>query len=160
MLAPLYTGARVLILDQRGHGRTTVTSGGFGLDVLAEDVLAVVRALQLEDVTLLGHSMGALVAARAQRLAREIIVGTDLGAITIMPIPSAQKWGAARVDLAADGVDSPQNILTSFDSTGNTVKLVLDLDGQPKLFGDGPFNPVVRVNASKAGPATAAEPTG
>ncbi|MFI9628808.1 alpha/beta fold hydrolase [Streptomyces sp. NPDC052042] len=56
---------RVLVLDQRGRGHSTVTEGGYGLDELADDVLAVLSELELADVVLFGHSMGALVAARA-----------------------------------------------------------------------------------------------
>ncbi|MFD0883451.1 alpha/beta fold hydrolase, partial [Streptosporangium algeriense] len=63
---------RVLLLDQRGRGLTTVTEGGFGLSELAGDVLAILRDLDLRDVVLLGHSMGALVAARAAMAAMRL----------------------------------------------------------------------------------------
>jgi len=61
ILGPLATDFRILALDQRGHGLTrlpTVLEGRNSWDQVAEDLLAVILALDLGDVTLAGHSMG------------------------------------------------------------------------------------------------------
>lgn len=51
-------GFRCIAYDRRGHGRSDPTSRGFDIDTLADDLAAVIDQLGLEDVTLVGHSMG------------------------------------------------------------------------------------------------------
>jgi non-heme chloroperoxidase len=51
-------GVRCIAFDRRGHGRSDAPAGGYDLDTLADDVAAVVEALGLRDLTLVGHSMG------------------------------------------------------------------------------------------------------
>ncbi len=57
---------RVVYADQRGGGRS-YTDAPFDLDVLADDVAAVLRALSIDRATLLGHGFGAAIAVRAAR---------------------------------------------------------------------------------------------
>jgi N-formylmaleamate deformylase len=54
---------RVITLDIRGRGLSDQPPGGFTLDDYARDVVAVVEALELERPALVGHSMGARIAA-------------------------------------------------------------------------------------------------
>jgi pimeloyl-ACP methyl ester carboxylesterase len=54
----------VLALDLRGHGQSSKPApgaAGYGIDVLADDVLAVVAAAGLRQPVLAGHSLGALI---------------------------------------------------------------------------------------------------
>jgi len=51
-------GFRVVAHDRRGHGRSTQTSVGNDMNGYAEDLAAVIEALDLKDVTLVGHSTG------------------------------------------------------------------------------------------------------
>jgi proline iminopeptidase len=55
---------RVIYADQRGGGRS-YADAPFDLDVLADDVAAVLGALGIADATLLAHGFGATVAVRA-----------------------------------------------------------------------------------------------
>ena len=57
---------RVVYADQRGGGRS-YADAPFDLDVLADDVAAVLGALRMADATLLAHGFGATVAVRAAR---------------------------------------------------------------------------------------------
>ena len=62
LLAPLGAEARVVALDLRGHGATSLPAEAHRLTswrVFADDAAAVVEVLGLEDVVLAGHSMGA-----------------------------------------------------------------------------------------------------
>lgn len=69
-LADALPDARVVAPDLRGRGGSSELRGPAGLDGHADDVLAVVDALGLDDVTLVGHSMGAYLApVVAERLA-------------------------------------------------------------------------------------------
>ena len=74
---------RVLALDQPGHGETDwAEADRYGIDDMADDLEAFVRALGLQGFTLLGRSMGGMVAMdyagrRPKPLAACVIV--DIG---------------------------------------------------------------------------------
>jgi pimeloyl-ACP methyl ester carboxylesterase len=53
---------RVLLIDTRGHGRSTRDDRPFSYELMASDVIAVMDALQLEQATLVGWSDGACTA--------------------------------------------------------------------------------------------------
>jgi non-heme chloroperoxidase len=58
-IAPLRDqGLRCVAYDRRGHGRSDPANGAFDIDTLADDMAAVIEALDLRDVVLVGHSMG------------------------------------------------------------------------------------------------------
>src|SRR4030095_10356234 len=49
---------RVVAPDRRGHGRSDQASSGNDMDTYADDLAAVIDALDLKSVTLVGHSTG------------------------------------------------------------------------------------------------------
>lgn len=51
-------GHRVIAHDRRGHGRSTQTWHGNEMDTYADDLACLVDALELTDLTLVGHSTG------------------------------------------------------------------------------------------------------
>ena len=51
-------GFRVVAHDRRGHGRSSQASSGNDMNGYADDLAAVIEALDLKDVTLVGHSTG------------------------------------------------------------------------------------------------------
>ena len=51
-------GFRVVAHDRRGHGRSSQTSTGNDMDGYADDLAAVIDALDLKDITMVGHSTG------------------------------------------------------------------------------------------------------
>lgn len=51
-------GFRVIAHDRRGHGRSSQTAAGNEMDTYADDVRALVSALELRDVVHIGHSTG------------------------------------------------------------------------------------------------------
>jgi non-heme chloroperoxidase len=51
-------GYRCITFDRRGHGRSDQPAYGYDYDSLADDLCDVITALDLRDVTLIGHSMG------------------------------------------------------------------------------------------------------
>jgi pimeloyl-ACP methyl ester carboxylesterase len=53
----------VIMTDARGHGQTGGSMEGFSHALLADDVAAFIRALEMEKLYLFGHSMGAMTAA-------------------------------------------------------------------------------------------------
>jgi len=54
----LQQGYRVVAHDRRGHGRSTQTADGHDMDHYADDLAAVVAALDLHDAVHVGHSTG------------------------------------------------------------------------------------------------------
>jgi non-heme chloroperoxidase len=56
--ALLSAGYRVITYDRRGFGRSTHPSTGYDYDTLAGDTSKLIEALVLQDVTLVGFSMG------------------------------------------------------------------------------------------------------
>ena len=52
---------RVVLLDNRGSGRTTPLDAASGIGTMADDCIALVRHLELPKVHLAGHSMGGMI---------------------------------------------------------------------------------------------------
>ncbi|MGH7586774.1 MAG: alpha/beta fold hydrolase [Gemmatimonadales bacterium] len=79
-ILPLLPSAwRVYALDQRGLGGTSAPGSGYGLPALADDVVAFLDAKGIERATVIGHSMGSLVAQHVaagapERVSRLVLV--------------------------------------------------------------------------------------
>jgi non-heme chloroperoxidase len=73
-------GFRVVAHDRRGHGRSSQPSFGNDMDGYADDLAAVIEALDLKAVTLVGHSTGGGEVARyiarhgTSRVARAVLL--------------------------------------------------------------------------------------
>jgi non-heme chloroperoxidase len=73
-------GLRVVAYDRRGHAGSDKPAKGYDFDTLSADLAAVLDQLDLRDVTLVGHSMGAGEVARylthrgSRRIARVMLV--------------------------------------------------------------------------------------
>ncbi|MEG2033443.1 MAG: alpha/beta hydrolase, partial [Janthinobacterium sp.] len=74
-------GYRVIAHDRRGHGRSSQPFEGNDMDTYADDLAALIEALDLTGATLVGHSTGGGEVARyigrhgTQRLAGAVLVG-------------------------------------------------------------------------------------
>ena len=66
---------RVIAIDLPGHGASGADRNSWSIDGLGADVAAVVRSLKLEQVVLVGHSMGGPVALAAAPKLRGILRG-------------------------------------------------------------------------------------
>ena len=79
MLFLAQNGFRCIAHDRRGHGRSSQASTGNDMDGYADDLAAVIEALDLDDVTLVGHSTGGGEVARyigrhgTRRVARAVL---------------------------------------------------------------------------------------
>lgn len=60
--ALIENGYRAVVIDSRGHGRSTRDGKPYSYDLMASDVLAVMNALHLDRVVLVGWSDGACTA--------------------------------------------------------------------------------------------------
>src|SRR5690606_14903421 len=74
-------GFRVVAHDRRGHGRSSQPSSGNEMNTYADDLAAVMDALDLRDATMVGHSTGGGEVARyigrhgTRRVARAVLIG-------------------------------------------------------------------------------------
>jgi len=73
-------GYRVVAHDRRGHGRSSQVSSGNDMNGYADDLAALIEALDLRDVRLVGHSTGGGEVTRylarhgSQRVAKVVLV--------------------------------------------------------------------------------------
>jgi non-heme chloroperoxidase len=80
MLFLAQNGFRAIAHDRRGHGRSSQASAGNDMDGYADDLAAVIEALDLRDVTLVGHSTGGGEVARyigrhgTSRVAKAVLI--------------------------------------------------------------------------------------
>jgi len=80
MLFLAQNGFRVVAHDRRGHGRSSQASSGNDMDGYADDLAAVIEALDLKQVTLVGHSTGGGEVARyigrhgTSRVAKAVLI--------------------------------------------------------------------------------------
>lgn len=83
-------GVRCIAYDRRGHGRSADPGRGYDYDTLAADLAAVIEQLDLQDVTLVGYSMGSAEVIRylsrygGERVSRVVLVS---------PVPPAPVSG-------------------------------------------------------------------
>jgi non-heme chloroperoxidase len=81
MLFFAQNGFRAIAHDRRGHGRSSQPSAGHDMNTYADDLAALFEALDLRDVTLVGHSTGGGEVTRyigrhgTARVARVVLIG-------------------------------------------------------------------------------------
>jgi len=80
MLFLAQNGFRVVAHDRRGHGRSSQATSGNDMNGYADDLAAVIEALDLRDATLVGHSTGGGEVARyigrhgTKRVAKAVLI--------------------------------------------------------------------------------------
>lgn len=80
MLFLAQNGFRVVAHDRRGHGRSSQASSGNDMNGYADDLAAVIETLDLDGVTLVGHSTGGGEVARyigrygTSRVAKAVLI--------------------------------------------------------------------------------------
>ena len=81
MLFLVQKGFRVIAHDRRGHGRSDQPSQGNNRDTYADDLAALLNALDIQGATLVGHSTGGGEVAHyigrhgTKRVARAVLIG-------------------------------------------------------------------------------------
>ncbi|CAN7712407.1 alpha/beta hydrolase [Phyllobacterium sp. LjRoot231] len=102
----------VYAVDVRGRGlSSTGPDLDYGLDSMAEDVIAFAQALDLDSPALLGHSMGARIAMRASTSAeasfsRLALIDPPVSGPGRRPYPSKLPWYVDSIRLSVKGIDA------------------------------------------------------
>jgi pimeloyl-ACP methyl ester carboxylesterase len=106
------SGHLVVSYDARGHGRSTAAPGptAYGYGSLADDLVAVLDALELPRAVLAGASMGAhtalrLALRRPERVAGLILITPSFEPDAPRDAESLAGWDALARGLREDGVD-------------------------------------------------------
>jgi pimeloyl-ACP methyl ester carboxylesterase len=110
----LPAGWRFVAPDQRGHGRSDRPAGGYEIETLAADAVAILDDLGCERAVVVGHSMGSLVAQRMAiddpgRVARLVLVGSA----AVANGPACRELAAS---VAAFGDAVPVGFIEAFQS--------------------------------------------
>jgi non-heme chloroperoxidase len=98
-------GYRVIAHDRRAHGRSSQTWDGNNMDQYADDVAALVNALDLKDLIMIGHSTGGGEVAHylgrhgTGRVAKAVL----LGAVPPLMVKTANNPGGLPIDVF-DGI--------------------------------------------------------
>lgn len=97
----------VVALDLRGHGRTEHTKGAYTIKAWASDVEALINTLELPPVTLVGHSMGTLIAQQLALFNAETVDNLVLlGGISYFEPPAKDAYAKRAEIVEADGMDA------------------------------------------------------
>lgn len=87
MLFLAQNGFRAVAHDRRGHGRSSQASSGNHMDGYADDLAALIETLDLNDVTVVGHSTGGAEVVRyigrhgTSRVAKAVLVSAAVPAL-------------------------------------------------------------------------------
>lgn len=92
---------RVLRYDTRGHGRSGVTPGPYSIASLAEDLIALLDALNVKRAHVVGLSMGGMIAQYVGANHPERVLSLGL-CNTASEMPPRSTW-AARIESAQQG---------------------------------------------------------
>src|SRR3984893_7613189 len=128
--ALLSAGHRVITYDRRGFGRSSKPGVGYNYDTFAADLDALLRALDLTDVSLVGHSMGTGEITRyigkygTKRLRKAVLIGT-LGPYLVKAPDNPdgvdpKVFDDTRAGIKADRAVALMEVLKNFYSVGGT----------------------------------------
>ncbi|MCK5376309.1 MAG: alpha/beta hydrolase [Acidobacteria bacterium] len=116
----------VVTLDLAGHGSSGMEREGWPLLALGADVAAVVDHLGLDQVILVGHSMGGPVALEAARLMPETVIGV-VGVDTLHDVDyeyDREQMASFIAAMETDFVDTCGGFVTSMFVEGSDPALI------------------------------------
>ena len=96
-------GRKVVLYDQRGHGASTMGEGDFTVDVLGDDLAAVLEAVDARQAVVAGHSMGGMT-LQALAISHPDVVAARVRALVLA--------GTAGFGVAAGVLAAPVRLVT------------------------------------------------
>lgn len=147
---------RVVTLDLAGHGRSGRDRAVWSMEAFGQDVAAVVRKLDLNNVILIGHSLGGPVILEAARLLPGRVLGL-VGADTFSDIYlgpySEEQIEAVLEPFRADFQEGMrryvlENYVRFTSSPQLKKRIILDMAKVPADIGIGALEQLLRYDAS------------
>jgi len=140
-------GRQVVLYDQRGHGASTLGAGDLTVDVLGDDLAAVLEAVDARDAVLAGHSMGGMTLQAlavghpdvvAERVRGMVLAGTAAFNVAtgIVAAPVRLVTGSRQVDRLMAGRLGPALSRGSVGRRPRQAHLVAARDGWLSLPAD------------------------
>ena len=120
---------RVIAIDMRGHGDSDKPAHGYRIQRLAQDVRQALVAMDLQDVTILGHSMGCSVLwcyfdlFGAERVSKFVFCD-EPPMLTADPTWTAQQAEDAGAIFTPEAVTQTMNALAGPDGVATTTGFV------------------------------------
>ena len=127
----LERGHRVIAYDRRGFGKSDFPADGYDYDTLAGDLKAVMDHLSLDDVTLVGFSMGGGEVARYFTRYREVRVSRAILVSSVVPY-------MLKTDSNPDGV--PQDVFADMEAAIRKDRPSFLNDFTRTFYSDGLLN--------------------
>jgi non-heme chloroperoxidase len=114
------SGHRVVLYDQRGHGASTRGTAQLSIESLANDFAAVLKAREVADAVLVGHSMGGMTVMALAAYRPEVLAERGRALVLVATAAAELSAGIARADfLAARLIASPVVALALRSSNGH-----------------------------------------
>lgn len=119
MMFFLDQGYRVVAHDRRGHGRSSQTSNGHGMDTYVSDCAELAEALDLRDAIHVGHSTGGGEVARyvARRGGGRVAKAVLISAVAPIMVRSEKNPGGTPIDVFDEVASRRRRIEPSSSST-------------------------------------------
>ena len=142
---------QVVTIDLAGHGDSGINREKWSMANFGDDVAAVADALQLEDIILVGHSMGGPVALEAARILKgrfKIVIGADILSDVSLRYANKQLAGMLAA-MEADFPGTAEGLVRSsfFLPTSDPAlidQIARDMGAAPPAAGIGAFEGLAR----------------
>jgi pimeloyl-ACP methyl ester carboxylesterase len=131
IMPPLAKRFTVISVDLRGVGLSTATPGGYDAANLAEDIRQLSQQLKLEQVYVVGHDIGGMVAYAFARLYPKATRGVM---ILDVPLPGIEPWEESIKGLWHIGFHQTPNLPEQLIAGRQALYFRHDLN--PKYFSD------------------------
>jgi pimeloyl-ACP methyl ester carboxylesterase len=132
---------KVVAIDLAGHGESGLERETYTMRAFGEDVVAVINKLNLDQVVLIGHSMGGFVILEAARLVPDKIIGlVGVDTLTDFEFHFAQEqideWlDASRLNFTESIKDFVSDMFTPNSDPAFIEKIIADLSSAPPEVG-------------------------
>jgi pimeloyl-ACP methyl ester carboxylesterase len=147
---------KVVAVDLGGHGDSGLGREDWTIESFAADVAAVVKALKLERVILVGHSMGGPVSLEAARLMSGRVIGV-IGVDTFqdfgetVPEEQQKQWlSAFEANFPAVTDQFVRSMFASSADTALVDRIAADMASAPAAVGVGAMKNMLRYDPTPA----------